>query len=64
MKANESTVDRVIRIVLGVILLAAGITLGGAWGIVLDVIGLLALVTGAIGVCPAYKLFGGFSTKK
>lgn len=55
MLANESTADRVMRVVLGIVLLSLVIvgpqTL---WGLV----GLVPLVTGVIGFCPIYRLFG------
>ena len=65
MKMNEGTIDRVVRIVVGVVLLYIGImVVGGAWGIVLDVIGAVALITGATGFCLLYRLFGDFTTAK
>jgi hypothetical protein len=61
--ANESTADRVIRLVAGVVLVALGVLgVHGTWGIVLDVLGAVLLLTGAIGFCPLYRVFG-FSTK-
>jgi hypothetical protein len=33
-------------------------------GIVLDVLGVIAVVTAATGFCLLYRLFGDFSTKK
>ena len=58
MKINEGTVDRVVRGVVGVILLVVGLVLvKGAIGIVLDVIGAILLVTGLVGFCPLYALF-------
>lgn len=55
---NVGTLDRVVRIIVGLALIAAA-WLGsvGAWGW----IGLLPLLTGLIGSCPAYLPFG-FST--
>jgi hypothetical protein len=52
---NESTLDRGIRIVLGLILLSL-VFVGPAssWGW----LGLIPLVTGALGFCPLYKLLG------
>jgi hypothetical protein len=53
-------VERPIRIVLGVILLALG-AFGGmptAAMIGAYVVGAVLLVTGAIGFCPAWMLFG------
>jgi hypothetical protein len=58
MKTNVGTVDRVIRIAAGAVLvaLAATGTLGAwAW------IGVVPLATGLIGSCPAYTLLA-FST--
>ena len=55
MKANEGTVDRALRVIAGLVLigLAATGTIG-VWGW----IGVVPLVTGLIGFCPAYALFG------
>jgi hypothetical protein len=65
MKVNEGTVDRIVRIVLGVVLLGVGLfVVKGTLGIVLDVVGVVALVTGITGFCLLYRLFGDFSTKK
>jgi hypothetical protein len=65
MKANESNADRIIRAVLGVVLLYLGMggALAGTWAIVADVLGAIMLLTAAIGFCPLYTLFK-FSTKK
>ncbi len=52
---NEGTIDRAVRIALGLGLLS--LTVVGPhtlWGLV----GLLPLATGALGFCPAYKLIG------
>ncbi len=60
MTCNVGGIERGIRIVLGVILLAMGL-FGGEFGglaIALSVIGGVALVTGAVGFCPAWKIFG------
>ncbi len=53
MKANVGLVDRVVRIVAGVVLIAL-VFVGPAtpWGW----IGLVPLVTGLMGWCPAYSL--------
>jgi hypothetical protein len=65
MQQNESTTDRVIRLIAAVILLGAGIFAfpGGVLGVIFDILGAVMLVTGALGFCPLYKIFG-FSTKK
>jgi len=55
MKFNEGTLDRALRVVGGVALVALAATgTIGAWGW----IGILPLATGAIGWCPAYSVFG------
>ena len=58
MKVNEHTIDRALRVVAGLALI--GLTVSGMIG-VWGWIGVLPLVTGAIGFCPAYAIFG-FST--
>lgn len=65
MKLNESNVDRVIRAVVGVVLLYLGFggALSGAWAIVADVLGVVMLLTSAVGFCPIYAMFK-FGTKK
>src|SRR5512132_1369595 len=57
MKANVGSVDRIIRIALGLALLALIGVLDGElrW---LGLIGLVPLLTGVVGWCPAYGLFG------
>lgn len=59
MKANEGTVDRVLRVVIGLVLLGVGLFgASGAGAIVADVVGAVLLLTGLIGFCPLYRLFG------
>ena len=64
MKLNESGVDRIIRVVLGVILLVLGWggIVGGTWGLVFKILGFLPLLTGLVGFCPLYALLK-FKTK-
>lgn len=58
MKVNESGVDRIIRVVLGIILLALsfGRVVTGGLGIVVLVLGAVALLTGIVGFCPLYAM--------
>lgn len=52
---NEAMWDRTLRVVLGIAVLS--LTVWGPkslWGLV----GLLPLVTGVVGSCPAYSLLG------
>ena len=57
MKINVGSPDRVIRLVLGLSLIAAAVLDApyiGAWGY----LGVVPLLTGLFGVCPAYSIFG------
>jgi hypothetical protein len=54
---NEGGLDRTFRIVLGLLLILSGYVAGGTWGIVLYVVAIVPLLTGAIGWCPLYSLF-------
>jgi hypothetical protein len=59
MTANVGSIDRVLRIVVGLALIAAALGFFGpsyqtAWGW----IGLIPLATGLISWCPAYTIFG------
>lgn len=55
MKTNEGGIDRILRIVAGLVLL--GLTLTGNIG-VWGWIGVVPLATGALGWCPLYSLLG------
>ncbi|MFO1072731.1 MAG: DUF2892 domain-containing protein [Geminicoccaceae bacterium] len=54
MTANVGTVDRALRVVVGLVLLALALFGGHLWGW----IGLVPLATAAMGFCPAYRLLG------
>ena len=54
MTRNVGSADRIIRVVLGLIILGLGIYFG-SW---LGLIGLIPLGTAAVGWCPLYLLFG------
>jgi len=55
MKCNSGTVDRALRVVAGIVLLALAATgTVGVWGW----IGIVPLFTGAVGFCPAYAILG------
>ena len=60
MSKNVGGIDRVIRIVVGIVLLAL-VFVGPrtAWGY----IGLIPLITGSFGYCPLYQVLGT-STKR
>jgi hypothetical protein len=59
MKKNESNLDRIIRVIAGVALLALYFTgtVTGTLGIVFVVLGVVLLLTGVIGFCALYSLF-------
>ncbi len=65
MKVNESMVDRVVRGLVGLVLLALYFsnTVTGTLGIVLVIVGAVALLTGLVGFCPLYSVFK-FRTNK
>lgn len=55
MLKNEGTIDRVVRVTagLGIVSLAfIGPQTPWAW------LGLIPVVTGSVGYCPAYSIFG------
>ena len=63
---NLSAPDRIVRLLLGVLMLWSGWSLGGAteiWPIALRIFAWFPLVTGAWGWCPIYA-FLGLSTGK
>jgi len=62
---NEAGWDRVLRVVVGIILLYLGWggVVSGGLGVALKIIGFIPLLTGLAGWCPLYSLFK-FSTKK
>ncbi|MCX7797009.1 MAG: DUF2892 domain-containing protein [Melioribacter sp.] len=54
MKKNVGTTDKILRIVIGILIIAIGIITQSWWGL----IGLIPIVTALIGWCPLYLLFG------
>ena len=54
MKCNIGTTDRIVRAVIGLIVIAVGVYLKSWWG----VIGLLPIFTATTGWCGLYTLFG------
>jgi len=54
MFTNESNLDRIVRVIIGIALLSAFFVYGQYWGL----IGLIALATGLFGFCPVYRIFG------
>ena len=57
---NVGTIDRVVRIIVGIAFLA-GFALNmvaSPLSYLVVLVGIIALVTGAIGTCPAYSIMG------
>lgn len=55
MIRNEGTIDRLVRVVAGLVLLSLVFIGPKTW---LGLIGLVPLVTGLAGYCPLYRVFG------
>ncbi|MCB2089011.1 MAG: DUF2892 domain-containing protein [Sphingomonadaceae bacterium] len=55
MPCNEGKIDRLLRVIVGIVLIAlvfVGPQTNWGW------IGVVPLLTGLFGFCPAYKLLG------
>ena len=53
MKKNMGTIDRLLRAVVGIIIITAGFVYQNWWGAV----GAIPLITSLISWCPIYKPF-------
>ncbi|PRY23216.1 Protein of unknown function (DUF2892) [Aliiruegeria haliotis] len=60
MTTNMGSTDRVIRAILGAVLLIAAFTAISStlWTAIAAIVGLAMLGTAAMGYCPPYQLFG------
>jgi len=55
MRSNEGMLDRGLRVAGGLVLIGLAATgVVGAWGY----IGVVPLLTGAVGMCPLYSMLG------
>ena len=54
LKVNEGTLDRALRVLVGLTLVTLAFTKGWTWAW----IGVVPIVTGASGICPLYSLIG------
>jgi len=64
MSQNVGTIDRAIRVVIGLVLIAFAIPIGfpvTGWNWI-GWIGVMPILTAFIGNCPAYSVFG-FSSR-
>ncbi len=53
---NVGSTDRALRLVVGIVLMGYGTYTAGTMGTVMVVVGLIPLITGLVGKCPAYSL--------
>ena len=62
---NAANWDRIVRVVVGIVLLFLGFggMAAGTTATVLGILGAILFFTGLVGFCPLYALFK-FSTKK
>lgn len=54
MKKNVGSIDKVARVIIGLVIIALGILYQSWWGLV----GIIPLFTSVIGWCPIYLPFG------
>jgi len=54
----STSIGRVLRVVMGVAIIAAGLAVGGGIGTGLVVFGFLPPITGILGICPINPLVG------
>ena len=60
MGKNESNIDRIIRVVAGVVavVVALAVGAGSVGGIILLVVAAVMFGTAAVGFCPLYRVLG------
>jgi hypothetical protein len=63
---NVGMIDRVVRIILGIVLITAFVLgwVAAPWSYLVALIGVVALVTGALGTCPLYSILGMSTREK
>lgn len=54
MGKNVGNIERAIRVIVGIVIVGWGVSTQNWWGAV----GLVPLLTGLIGWCPPYAMFG------
>jgi len=59
MKRNIGNIDRFIRIIIGLLIVIAGVYFKSWWGL----IGIIPIIVAVIGWCPLYVPFG-ISTRR
>ena len=56
MSNNIGKADRVLRVVLGIVMVGAGVFTPGSLSMVLIALGAIPLLTGSVGYCPVYSV--------
>ena len=64
MQVNEGTADLVIRVIVAVIAGFLALSASGAGAAILWLVAVIALVTGVVGFCPLYRVFGISTCKR
>lgn len=54
----STPIGRVLRVVMGAVIIWAGLAIGGAVGTALAIFGFLPPITGILGLCPINPLVG------
>ncbi|NLD01359.1 MAG: DUF2892 domain-containing protein [Gammaproteobacteria bacterium] len=55
MKSNMGTIDRALRVIVGLVLIVLTLTGNiGVWGW----LGVVPVLTGSFGICPLYSILG------
>lgn len=60
MKKNVGSIDKIVRIILGIVIAAAGYYYQSWWGL----LAIIPLVTAFVGFCGLYPIFGISTCKK
>ncbi|MDM7951989.1 MAG: DUF2892 domain-containing protein [Cyanobium sp. CZS 25K] len=58
MNQNESTLDRIVRTLIGAALAFGAINTMGTLSIVMTALSVLMVVTALVGFCPLYRVLG------
>jgi len=58
MQCNIGNKDRTIRFTVGATLLVVGLLTSHLLGTILDVVGVVLIITAAVRYCPAYTVVG------
>lgn len=58
MKTNESSIDRLIRVVLAVVFVVLAVKFTGVLSVVMWVLAAVMAITAVVGFCPLYRVFG------